>query len=110
MQSTFCANATKMRCSCSTTHRYTNNTCVVQSDYPLSLDSSVEGNTCAANYSDPAGSPFLPTLARNTCVVLITATATATATAAAAAIVVRRLWPSSLLSGVCVPAVWRFLL
>jgi hypothetical protein len=47
-------------------HVFSNNTCVVQSDFPLALDSSIEGNTCAVNYTDPAAAPFLASLRENT--------------------------------------------
>lgn len=48
-------------------HVYSNNTCVAaDTDFPLSLDSSVEGNTCAVNYSDAVAAPFLPLLTANT--------------------------------------------
>jgi len=46
-------------------HVFTNNSCVVSSDFPLSLDSSVEGDVCEMNYTDAAQAPFLPFLARN---------------------------------------------
>ena len=47
-------------------HVYSNNTCVVSSDYPQSFDASVGGDTCVVNYTDPVGAPYLPTTRLNT--------------------------------------------
>lgn len=47
-------------------HVYSGNTCVRSDHFPLALDSSVEGDKCTFNYSDPASAPFLATLHDNT--------------------------------------------
>ena len=46
-------------------HVFTNNTCITDTDFPLSLDSSVEGDTCNVNYTD-SSALFLPRLGGNT--------------------------------------------
>ena len=46
-------------------HVYSGNTCVRSDHFPLALDSSVEGDQCLFNYSDPVSSPFLPLLHDN---------------------------------------------
>jgi hypothetical protein len=38
---------------------------VANTNFPMALDSSVEGNTCTMNYTDPATAPWLPTLHSN---------------------------------------------
>ena len=47
-------------------HVFTNNTCLMPtSGSPNYFDSTPSGASCAANYSDPAERPFLPTFANN---------------------------------------------
>ena len=46
-------------------HVYSENYCVTSSHFPMALDSSVEGDTCSMNYTDPVSAPFLPTLHDN---------------------------------------------
>jgi hypothetical protein len=47
-------------------HVYSNNTCITMNDSPQGFDSSVSGNTCSVNYTDPSAAPFLPTAHLNT--------------------------------------------
>ena len=42
-------------------HVYSGNECVVASDSPMFMTSSVVGDQCIFNYSDPASAPFLTT-------------------------------------------------
>ena len=47
-------------------HVYSENFCVTNNGFPMALDSSVEGDTCTMNYSDPTSAPWLPLLHGNT--------------------------------------------
>lgn len=46
-------------------HVFAENLCVTDNHYPQALDSSVEGDKCTFNYTDPASAPFLPLLHDN---------------------------------------------
>jgi hypothetical protein len=46
-------------------HVFAENLCVTDNHYPQALDSSVEGDTCTFNYSDPSSAPRLPLLHDN---------------------------------------------
>jgi len=47
-------------------HVFSNNTCVTDTDFPLALDASVEGDTCIVDYANATTAPLLATLRANT--------------------------------------------
>ena len=41
-------------------HLYAYNTCLTQNGFPQAFDSSLGGDTCVMNYTDPITAPYLP--------------------------------------------------